>query len=385
MLLVMPLLIQANQQAKRYSVDIYGHIYNIEFASQPFLSIYHNLELSDYTLENLNQIVSDLENALLKTSLLVQFDKIASSHNMDDMAYLLMLKKFTNKVFHKRSTTFKSIFIYGILILKEKDVMLTYNSTELSLYGRTNIWIDNVLYVQLNNKFYFDLSFDQLAQPHQNHRKLVREVHFKPKPIIINHMSPPDFYAKMAKTNFPFEFDGSVFFFNTQVNKSLIEYYKELPPIEIGTIYLNYGLSSLAKASLIKEMIRATENMTEPQVLDFLLTFTQRAFNYQDDIKLYGVEKFSFPEETLLNYYSDCEDRAMLFATLVKEVLGMNSIALYYKSARHINIAVRSNEKYNVDHFVFNDNTYIVCEPTYDGYKLGQNFNKVKLATLIDW
>jgi len=119
--------------------------------------------------------------------------------------------------------------------------------------------------------------------------------------------------------------------------------------------------------------------------VDFILKFTQQSFDYRKDEDVYGVEKFSFPEETLVNRFSDCEDKAMLFASMIREVLGLKSVALYYKDAQHINVAIQrwsTNMNGNVQ---FNDEKYIVCEPTMKGFAIGQNSLSTQVANLIDW
>jgi hypothetical protein len=103
------------------------------------------------------------------------------------------------------------------------------------------------------------------------------------------------------------------------------------------------------------------------------------------DELVYGQEKFSFPEETLTNAYSDCEDKAMLFAVLVNKVYGLKSVALYYKDADHINIAIESWKQNIKGNFVFNDHNYVICEPTGKGFNIGESSTSVHLASLIDW
>jgi hypothetical protein len=375
----------AESHVKRVTVDLYGHNYTFNFNNADFVSAYNNLMLANYSQESIAEVCTQLHTSVALKSIIEKMDDIASAHKMDDMAYLLLSKKFIHKAFTHISSDFLSIILHAILSSKNKDVVLAFNKQSIMLYGRTNMWIANVLYVQIGNKYYFDLSFNQKSNPTNDQELLAVQQNNKPLPIIINHMEPPLFDAKFTKTSFPFEYEGNIYFFNTKLNQSLIEYYRELPPIEIGSMYLNYGLSNVVKNSLVKEMKQAIAQLPDYQALDFLLSFTQKAFNYQDDMDRYGEEKFSMPEETLLNYYSDCEDRAMLFATLVKEVLGLHSVALYYKSARHINIGVESTHTVHKGNFTFNEQQYIICEPTYTGFRVGQNHNKAHMATLIDW
>ena len=88
---------------------------------------------------------------------------------------------------------------------------------------------------------------------------------------------------------------------------------------------------------------------------------------HKDDEEYWGVgNKQSFPEETLYYEYSDCEDKSILFAFLMKEVLGMKTVAIDYKN--HVNIGLALDEV-KEDWFTINaeGQKYIVCEPSTTG------------------
>jgi hypothetical protein len=74
-----------------------------------------------------------------------------------------------------------------------------------------------------------------------------------------------------------------------------------------------------------------------------------------------------------------------LFATFGSQVLGLNTVALYYKDAKHINIAIQNNGILPNSSFVFDNKNYIICEPTINGYKLGDNLSGSHMAKIIDW
>lgn len=69
-----------------------------------------------------------------------------------------------------------------------------------------------------------------------------------------------------------------------------------------------------------------------------LLNFVQTAFEYRADGEQFGYERPFFPDETLFYPYSDCEDRAILYAVLVRELLGLDVVLLHYPN--HLATAV---------------------------------------------
>jgi hypothetical protein len=370
---------RADVLAKRIVVDVYGHLLTFELQGD-----FYQQRADCFNESNLSQSVERFLADPKSDSLIKQMNAYAKDLEMDDMAFLMLLNKVTEAVMKYESPDCKTIFKYAILQKKGFDVFIGYSENSVTLYGRTNFMVDNCLFISRGTKKYFDLSFNQQQQPHPEQMFVIHH-EGKALPIVMNMITPPAFNAKQAKKVIPFDYDGYVYFFTAKVNQSLVDYYKDLPTINISTVYLNYGLSATATESLVKELQRATSYMRTAESVNFLLRFVQTAFEYKKDEQVYGEEKFSFPEETLMNPYSDCEDKAMLYALLVNKVLGLKTVALYYKNAEHINIAIESwNEKIK-GNFSFKNQDYIVCEPSGKGFNIGESATEISFASLIDW
>jgi hypothetical protein len=380
LLLTATVCIKAETPAKSVKVDLYGHILVFDL---PGDIAYRNEQCLNE--ENLTQSVEKFMKGAQTDSLIHQMENYALQLKMDDMAFLLMLNKVTGYVLKNESDICKTLFKYAVLQQKGFDVFIGYSENAVTLYGRTNIMIDNCLFIERGTKKYFDLSFNQRQQPHTEQLFVMRHQGKKTVPIVMNIISPPAFNAKHTKKVMPFEYDGFVYFFTARVNQSLVEYYKDLPTININTVYLNYGLSAGATGSLVKEIQKATAYMSTTESVNFILQFVQTTFEYKKDEQVYGQEKFSFPEETLMNPYSDCEDKAMLYAVLVNKVLGLKTVALYYKNAQHINIAIQNWNPASKGNFTFQNHDYIICEPSVKGYSIGESAGQINLASLIDW
>ena len=76
-----------------------------------------------------------------------------------------------------------------------------------------------------------------------------------------------------------------------------------------------------------------------------------------------------FANETLYYPYSDCEDRSLLYATLVKDLLGLDVVLLDYPE--HIATAVKFNDDIEGDCVLINNEKYLICDPTYIGADIG--------------
>lgn len=135
-----------------------------------------------------------------------------------------------------------------------------------------------------------------------------------------------------------------------------------------------YAEAALSKAfweSVQQQITPVLKGLTQEEAVNTLLHFAQYAFQYKTDGDQFGYEHFFFPEETIASAYSDCEDRAILFSQLVRRLLGMKVVLLYYPG-RHLAAAVRfDNPATRGDYVLVDGQKYLVCDPTYIGASLG--------------
>lgn len=101
-----------------------------------------------------------------------------------------------------------------------------------------------------------------------------------------------------------------------------------------------------------------------------LLNFVQTAFVYEYDDKVWGYDRAFFAEETLFYPYCDCEDRSILFSRLVRDLLGLKVVLIYYPG--HLATAVRFSENVTGDYLSVNTSRYVICDPTYIGAPVGR-------------
>ena len=309
-------------------------------------------------------------------------DEYAEQLNLDGMAYLMLVQKVSSKI-SKDDETFAALFTYAVLNKKGMDVLLAANEKRMTLYGSTTFNIKNVLYVVRNGKVYYDLSFDQKKEP-MNEQLVDLPAITDAKSIGLNKYSPPSLTANAEVKTIPFEYQSNVYFFTIHLNQSLVAYYNDLPGIEISKIYLNYGLSEKGNHTLVEQLKDATAYMSKEKVVNFILAFIQ-SLDYAKDAEILGKEKFAFPEESMANEYTDCEDRSMLFAYLVREVAHLQSVGLLYVNSAHMNVAVESWKKKEDSDFNAYEMDFVVCEPSGKGFKAGQQTMDLSMAKLVKW
>ena len=75
------------------------------------------------------------------------------------------------------------------------------------------------------------------------------------------------------------------------------------------------------------------------------------------------------PETSVYYPFCDCEDRAILLSRLVRYLLGLRTLLVFYPG--HLAMAVAFNEKVEGDYIVCQGQRFVVCDPTYIGAPVG--------------
>lgn len=163
---------------------------------------------------------------------------------------------------------------------------------------------------------------------------------------------------------------------DVSVNKDLIAFYNDYPLSNNWNIYANASLSQHAKEQLYPALRNSIAGKSTLTAANILLHFVQTAFEYATDDEQFGTERPLFADETLYYPYSDCEDRAILFSVLVRELLGLEVVLLHYPG--HLATAVCFDTEVPGDYIMIGGKRYTVCDPTYINADIGQAMPQFK-------
>ena len=165
-----------------------------------------------------------------------------------------------------------------------------------------------------------------------------------------------------------FSYKDKNYAFNVKFNQSTVDFLKAFPSTDLS-VYFNASLSLKARFSLFSALKPILEGKSKIEAINVLLRFVQTAFAYKTDSEQFGKEKALFPEESLFYDYSDCEDRSILFAYLVRKLLGLEVIGLDYPG--HIATAVKLEADIAGHALTYKDQKYMLCDPTYTNADVG--------------
>lgn len=160
------------------------------------------------------------------------------------------------------------------------------------------------------------------------------------------------------------------------VNSNLIDFYNHYPTGHYGddfstrwAVYANAPLDAAIRRQLYPPLRQAVRGVPELQAVNLLLNWVQTAFEYEYDDVVWGTDRAFFPAESLYYPYCDCEDRSILFSRLVRDLLGLEVILLYYPG--HLATAVCFRQSVSGDCLTVDGKRFIVCDPTYIGAPVG--------------
>ena len=163
-----------------------------------------------------------------------------------------------------------------------------------------------------------------------------------------------------------------------QVNKNLLDFYDTYPVSEVENnfmmkwaVYANAPLDIKLKESLYPALSKAIDGLEELEAANKLLDWVQTAFVYEYDEKVWGGDRAFFAEETLYYPYCDCEDRAILFTRLIRDLLGLKTALVYYPG--HLACAVCFHENVKGDYLTFGNERFVIADPTYIGASVGMS------------
>ncbi len=303
-------------------------------------------------------------------------------HRLNDWAYLCMLKEMSEAFLDKGSNeaTLLMAYIYcqsgyqmRLAQAKEKLYML-YGSSYV-VYGIPYIIIDGLNYYPLDCK--------------EDEVYVCRASYPKEQALSLAFTESPLFaWEETPKRNLKAK--GCAMETNVSVNKPLIDFYNSYPVSEINNnfmtrwaLYANAPISQKLKDELYPTLRKQLSGLSQKESVERLLNWVQTAFVYEYDDKVWGYDRAFFPDETLYYPYCDCEDRSILFTRIVRDLLGLKCILVYYPG--HLAAAVRFSEAVKGDFIMLQGKHYTICDPTYINAPVGMTMPKMNnnKATVI--
>ncbi len=170
------------------------------------------------------------------------------------------------------------------------------------------------------------------------------------------------------------------------VNQNMIDFYNRYPSTAFGddfgtrwALLANTPLDATIKNSLYPQLKEQLKDLEMEDKVNVLLNFVQTAFVYEYDDVVWGEDRAFFAAETLFYPYCDCEDRSILFTRLVRDLLGLDAVLIYYPG--HLASAVAIPNFIKGDYLQVDGKRFTICDPTYINAPIGKTMPGMDNAT----
>ena len=175
--------------------------------------------------------------------------------------------------------------------------------------------------------------------------------------------------------------------FTATVNRNLLRFYDTYPTSMTGddmmtrwAMYANTPMEQGVCDELYPQMRERLKGLSQTEAVERLLNWVQTGLEYEYDDKVWGDDRAFFPEETLFYPYCDCEDRAILLTRLLRDLLGLRCVLVYYPG--HLASAVELTEgEVQGDYIMHNGHRYVIADGTYINAPLGRTMPGMSNAT----
>jgi len=232
---------------------------------------------------------------------------------------------------------------------------------------------------KLSNKYYYILSsYDKEAikkiytyKGHYPHAS---------KSLDFSLQELPKLRQDRIKKERSFTYEGKNYHVTYSQNQNLIAFMKSYPQVAYG-IYFNATLDMKTYQELASQIKVYCDGRKMADALNFVLRFVQKAFVYKRDDMQFGHEKVMFADETLFYDASDCEDRSVLYAQLVKRLFGVSVVAVKYSD--HMTTAL--DIPMQGDSVLYANKRYVIADPTYMNANIGESIRRYHLVEPEDF
>ncbi len=161
------------------------------------------------------------------------------------------------------------------------------------------------------------------------------------------------------------------------VNKNLLDFYATYPISALDgnimtrwAMYANTPMDNNITKSLYPRLKELLNGKSELEATNMLLNTLQTGLKYEIDDVVWGSDRVFFSEESLYYPCCDCEDRAILLTRLVRDVLGLKCLLVYYPG--HLAAAIEySDNTVDGDYITLDGHKYIIADPTYVNAPIG--------------
>lgn len=323
----------------------------------------------EFHLKDINENAVADAIALLSNSmydnLLYDCLQLRETYHLSDWAYFLMLKELSATLCGKDTNEATLLYAmlysqsgYRLRLAKAESKLLMLISTQFNLYGYSYYILDGHNYYLLDGDY-------------SNIDLCVAKFDKEQEMSLIMNDSP-----RFAENNSESRTFASPYYTQlvaqVSVNKNLLDFYSTYPSSYFNNdfmtrwaMYANKEMQPEICEQLYPQLKKMIEGKTQRKGVECILNWIQTSFKYEYDDVVWGYDRAFFAEESLFYPGCDCEDRSILFTRLIRDLMGLKCILVFYPG--HLASGVCFTENIDGDYIDVNGTRFTICDPTITG------------------
>jgi len=303
-------------------------------------------------------------------ALLVEIKTVHKDLKLNDWGLHLLVSKIAQHLYHDPNEAKLCQWYLFNKLGYDLRVGIVYKEPVLLYPTMQKIYAKS--YIQLENKEYY--IFSDIDKKSLNALYTYEHNYPNAKKSFDLALEELPSLAKTIQTKtIEFKYFAQTYKVEYQYNQNLIDLLATYPQVEYA-VFFNAPFDPLTYDSLVKDLQKIVDAKHASEVLNILLRFVQTGFEYQRDSQHFGAQKVMFAQETLAYSSSDCDDRAVLFASLVRKLLGLSVAGVLYEE----HMATALEIPLQGDKVILGSKEYIIADPTYINANVGMSMPKYK-------
>jgi len=298
--------------------------------------------------------------------------------NLNDWGVYLLVKQLAQQIYTNEDEV--RLFSWFMLNKMGYDVKVgLFGMRVVTLFYSKNT-LYNVPSFRFTNKTYYALEYnanDKLERIYTYEKSFP----LAEKALNLQLLVLPKLALNLKTKNISFEYLDEKYMLSYEYNQNIIDFMATYPQVDVK-VFFNAPMEERTYLSLAKGLKQYVDTKHASEGIDFVLHFVQKAFKYEVDDLQFSQQKTMFAEEALYYNKSDCEDRAVLFAYLVKKLFGISSVGVLYSNYMTTALYIPMKG----DSVPVGKRRFVIADPSYINANIGdlmENYRALKVKKII--
>jgi len=300
--------------------------------------------------------------------------KFAKSKNLGDWGLFVLFERFAAKLIGDKPE--RKMLVWFFMNKSGFDAKLGYmKSNEVKIMVVADSDMYGVTFYTFDGKRYYVIDAfgkDGSAGAVYTYRGKYPDAK---KVMKLKSISYPDLGFSGFSRDLKFKYNKNDYKIRAFANKYGVAFWNNFPQADLE-VYTQANTPQWMDKVILPELKKIIKGKSNLEAVNIILRFVQTAFEYKTDDAQFGYEKFLFAEETIYYPYSDCEDRSVMFAYIVRKLLGLDVVMLDFPN--HIATAVNLGKQNRGAVLHYKGKGYSVTDPTYINASAGMIMPRYK-------